>query len=158
MCYTSGARAHIWQKYTNGAIRKKRWKNKAEKRAEKTIPAAGAARGEKGKWERKKGKQSSNRNANKKWEMPRLYPTKWKVLFNIIVPCLPKTKRFPKLSSFFSFCTVRLTLSLFFFVKANRTHHHEPPRWYCVLLKAKTKIHISSLCNNFLHIMWRSFW
>lgn len=49
-------------------------------------------------WNESKTRASSNRrwrNANKKWEMPRLFPTKWKVRFDIIVRvCRRERQRF----------------------------------------------------------------
>lgn len=46
------------------------------------------------------GRPRGEKNANKKWETPRLFPTKWKVSFNIIVLVFAKRRDF---SPFFIF-------------------------------------------------------
>lgn len=141
-----GAKAHIWQ-------------NTYSREGEKTKAEENYTCCEGGRyalwWNKRQNKKTrqqqqngvgaeQQRNANKKWEMPRLFPTKWKVLFNIIVPCLPEERfsaafLFPFSNSFF------LLLP-------------EPSRWYCVLLpqeeakQQKPIFHFGN--NNFPHIIW----
>lgn len=82
-------------------------------------------------------RREQQRNANKKWEMPRLFGSKWKALFNIIVSCLWE-ERF---ASFFRFI---------------RTLTGSCDDIACCWSKNKT--HISFPSNNSPHIVvlaWR---
>jgi hypothetical protein len=109
MCYTNEVKAHIWHetKNTKQKIHRVAMRKIENKTKKKTIPAVkkksewvkkGKGKGEAGRQKQKQKQKRSKTTATAK-EMPiknekcqDYFLTKWKVLFNIIVPCLPEER------------------------------------------------------------------
>lgn len=114
MCYTNEAKAHSWHE-----ISTEKWKRKRRKLYLKCG----------GKWETGRQRQNnsnSKRNANKKWEMPRLFPNKVKGSFQHNCSMFARRKIFRFLCFFVSLTGLKARAKLAMILRVVETKKTKP--------------------------------